>query len=157
MSDVDAPMTDRLRLSEFLPYRLSVLSNAVSGGIAEAYAADVGISMRQWRVMAILGERAGATATDVARRAQMDKVAVSRAVSSLVSLGLVERKTSADDGRNAHLFLSSAGQAVYDRVVPIAHAHEARLIAGLTAAERATLAELLGKLAKSASPDRPLW
>ena len=45
----------RLKLEHFVPYRLSVLTNIVSSAIAGAYAARFGLSIPEWRVIAVLG------------------------------------------------------------------------------------------------------
>ena len=46
-------MSEALKLAEFLPYRLSVLSNRISQGIADLYEDRFGISLNQWRIMAV--------------------------------------------------------------------------------------------------------
>ena len=51
------------RLAEFLPYRLSVTSNAVSQRIAQEYRIRWGLSVPEWRVMAVLGDSGPHTAT----------------------------------------------------------------------------------------------
>ena len=51
-------------LEHFLPYRLSLLSNTVSEGIALAYRTAYGLSVTEWRVIAILGRYPGLTALD---------------------------------------------------------------------------------------------
>ena len=43
-----------LRLDAYLPYRLSVASNAVSGLIARAYEDRFGLTVPQWRVICVL-------------------------------------------------------------------------------------------------------
>jgi DNA-binding MarR family transcriptional regulator len=73
-----------LELESFLPYRLSVLSNTVSGVIARSYSERFGLSIPEWRVMAVLGRYPGLPAADIAVRTAMDKVQVSRAVARLV-------------------------------------------------------------------------
>ena len=53
-------MTTDLKLEEFLPYRLAVLSNTVSTTVARAYDKRFSVSIPEWRVIAILGmHRAG--------------------------------------------------------------------------------------------------
>ena len=47
-----------LVLSKYLPYRLSVASNKASGLIARAYQARFGLTIWEWRVIAVLGEGA---------------------------------------------------------------------------------------------------
>ena len=153
----EQPSKTTLRLRNFLPYRLSVLSNTVSRKIADLYDREFGLSIWQWRVMAVLGENAGITATEIGQVTAMDKVAVSRAVSGLIDSGHVARKASAEDGRRSILSLTPKGMGVYDKIVPIALGAERDLVETLSAAEREQLARLMEKLAKTAEPDRPLW
>src|SRR5438552_936344 len=94
----DAPPAT-LELEQFLPYRLSVLSNRVSGAIAQVYSERFDLGVTEWRVMAVLGRYPGLSASEVAQRTAMDKVAVSRAVAGLVEAGRVERETHDDDRR----------------------------------------------------------
>ncbi|MEQ9316151.1 MAG: MarR family winged helix-turn-helix transcriptional regulator [Henriciella sp.] len=108
--DSDSP--DTLRLDGFLPYRLSVLSNAVSRKIADMYERDFDISIWQWRIIAVLGESDGLTATEVANRTLMDKPAVSRATSSLLDRGLISRKSDTSDRRKAALRLTKKGRDI---------------------------------------------
>ena len=146
-----------LKLSNFLPFRLSALSNTISRNIASVYDREFGLTIWQWRVMSVVGESGRITATEVTVKTAMDKVAVSRAVAGLMDLGYVERRASQLDGRRSLLFLSDAGRQAYDEIVPMALAYESNLTDALSAAERKTLDELLDKLGKVASPDRPLW
>ena len=58
-----------LRLDSYLPYRLSVASNAVSGLIARAYEDRFGLTIPQWRLVCVLAEEGGLTqATEVPLR-----------------------------------------------------------------------------------------
>ena len=80
-----------LTLERFLPYRLSVVTNRVSGALSRHYATRFGISIPEWRVIANLGRYPGLSANQVAERSAMDKVTVSRAVAGLERKGLLER------------------------------------------------------------------
>jgi DNA-binding MarR family transcriptional regulator len=153
----DTPHPAPLRLSTFLPFRLSVLSNAVSQRIAELYDREFGLSIWQWRVMAVTADTPGITATEIGQRTQMDKVAVSRAVAGLMEVGYLERRPSPEDARRSLLFVTRAGRDIYDLIVPLALAEEERLVATLTAKEQTELARLMEKLARVASPERELW
>ena len=84
-------MTTDLKLEEFLPYRLAVLSNTVSTTVARADDNRVKVSIPEWRVIAILGRVPGLSAVEVAERTMMDKVAVSRAVTKLIKKGRIDR------------------------------------------------------------------
>jgi DNA-binding MarR family transcriptional regulator len=141
-----APAHAVLELDRFLPYRLSVLSNRISRDIARLYHARFGLGVTEWRVLAVLGRYPDLSATEVAERTAMDKVAVSRAVTALLRAGRLERRAHGHDRRRSVLALSARGYQVYDQVVPLALAYERDLLARLDASERSDLARLLGHL-----------
>ena len=134
---------EKLHLEGFLPYRLSVLSNTVSSAIAAAYFANFGLSIPEWRVVAVLAANPGLSAAEVTARTAMDKVAVSRAVATLLAAGRLRRTTAATDRRRTHLELTRAGERVYSQVVPMALEYERGLLAPLSKRERATLDRIL--------------
>ena len=136
----------RLQLEEFLPYRLSVLSNTVSRALARSYEERFGLSIPQWRVVAVLGRESDLSASEVVERTVMDKVTVSRAVASLLADGRIQRETDPEDRRRILLRLSPAGRSIYRRIVPLARTYERSLLRALAPAERAQLADLLTRL-----------
>jgi DNA-binding MarR family transcriptional regulator len=135
-----------LELDRFLPYRLSVLTNTISAAIATQYAERFDLSITEWRVLAILGRYPGISANEVAERAAMDKVAVSRAVASLLKSARLKRAIDGSDRRRSMLSLSAKGQKVYDQVAPLAKRHEERLLAHLSAEECLWLDRIIDKL-----------
>ncbi|MFU8896431.1 MAG: MarR family winged helix-turn-helix transcriptional regulator [Gammaproteobacteria bacterium] len=137
---------DSLVLENFLPYRLSVLSNRLSAAIAESYSRRFGLSIPEWRVMAVLAREAGLSAAEVAERTAMDKVAVSRAVSRLLATGRARRETATGDRRRSMLELTPEGRRIYTRITPALRKYEAALLTGLDARERQALDGLLSRL-----------
>jgi DNA-binding MarR family transcriptional regulator len=135
-----------LELDRFLPYRLSVLSNRISQDIAALYAERFALTVTEWRVLAVLGRYPGLSASEVAERTAMDKVAVSRAVSSLLASGRLKRQMHGADRRRSVLELSAKGYRIYDEVAPLALAYEQRLLEGLRDDERAALDRLLTQM-----------
>ena len=135
-----------LDLEHFLPYRLSVLSNRLSQGIAETYEERFGLSVTEWRVIAIVGRYPGLSATEVAQRSAMDKVAISRAVRRLLDHGRIEREHNNTDRRARHLRLSRSGREIYDEIVPAALAYEQRIRDALTPEENRVLERLIDKI-----------
>ncbi|UNK41950.1 MarR family winged helix-turn-helix transcriptional regulator [Luteimonas sp. S4-F44] len=144
-----APEHATLDLETFLPYRLSVLTNHISRGLADIYSERFGIGVTEWRVIAVLGRDRGLSANEVAERTAMDKVAVSRAVARLLERALLLRGMHDSDRRRSVLALSPAGEAVYDVVAPLALDYQQRVMAPLDADERATLLRLMDKLEAS--------
>ena len=142
-----------LVLERFLPYRLSVLMLRISNAIARSYERRFNLSVPEWRVMAVLGRFGPLSANGVAEKTQMDKVRVSRAVARLVRAGRVRQRVDRLDRRRSVLALTPAGEAIHREIVPHARRVEARLLAGLTPAERAALDHLIGKLeARAGTP-----
>ena len=135
-----------LDLERFIPYQLSVLSNVVSQEIAQAYSERFGLAVTEWRIIAVLGRFPGLSAVGVAERSAMDKVAVSRAVASLLERGLLHREVHGDDRRRSVLELSDAGREVHARVAPLALAYERELLSPLDEEERALFARMLERL-----------
>lgn len=157
MNDLPAAgeSASRLALEDFLPYRLSVLSNTISASIAAVYAERFELTIPEWRVMAVVGRQPGLSAIEVAEATMMDKVAVSRAVAKLLKTGRLEREFADQDRRRSILALSAAGNRVHAEVAQLALAYEAKLLSGLDDATVHTLSELLDKLMQQARALRP--
>lgn len=135
-----------LPLEEFLPYRLSLLTNRISRQLSNLYAQRFGLSISEWRVLAVIARYPGASAELVCRKTAMDKVAVSRAVARLLESKRLQRKYAADDKRRTMLRLSAQGQRVYRRIVPLARKFETEVIGDLTQRDRKDLQRVLNKL-----------
>lgn len=139
-----------LILEEFLPYRLSILSNRVSRAIAARYAKTFDLTIPEWRIIAVLGRRAKLTASQLAEATEMDKVAVSRAVQRLVASKRVAARADAQDARKQMLSLTREGENVHARIAPIALENEQKLLTALDARERAQLDALIDRLLEAA-------
>jgi DNA-binding MarR family transcriptional regulator len=145
--EVEAPADEgQLRLDAYLPYRLSVASNAVSGLIARAYQDRFGLTVPQWRLICVLAENGGLTQGQIVARTVMDKVTVSRAAQGLLRRHLVARSEHHADARSHVLALTEQGASLYDEIAPLALAYEAALISGLSPHEVELLKRLLVRL-----------
>jgi len=136
-------------LGTFLPYRLSRLATQVSKALAGVYAQRFALSISQWRILATLQGEPGLTARDVAVRAALDKVAVSRAVAALDERGLLRREPLSGDGRASRLLLSRKGNALFRRIAPLALRWEEEFLTPLSPDERGEFRRLLAKLEAS--------
>ena len=139
-----------LKLDGYLPYRLSVASNAVSGLIARAYQDRFGLTIPQWRLICVLAEDGGLTQNQIVARTVMDKVTVSRAAQGLLKRRLVGRSDHHADGRSHVLTLTQEGARLHSEIAPLALAYEAALIAGLAPEEVNLLKRLLSRLQSAA-------
>jgi DNA-binding MarR family transcriptional regulator len=143
-------MKDELILEEFLPYRLSVSSHTVSTNIARVYEKRFGVSIPEWRVIAILGRYPGLSAVEVADRTLMDKVAVSRAVTRLIKNGRIDRQFADADRRRSILNLSDEGHRVHNEIAPLALQFERELLQDVSDADLATFNRILDQFLEKA-------
>jgi len=144
-------MDDELILENFLPYRLSVTSHSVSTNIARVYEQRFGISIPEWRIIAILGRYPGLSAVEVAERTLLDKVAVSRAVTKLIRNGRIDRQFADADRRRSILNLSEEGRKVHDEIAPLALRFERELLHEISEEDYATFNAILDQLRDKAS------
>ncbi len=154
-------MTELLRLQSFLPYRCANLAERVSVALSRIYVDQFGVSIAEWRILATLAEHDQLRAQQIGVLTNMDKVRVSRAVSSLQDKKLLLKTPCEQDSRAMDLRLSPGGKRLYKRIVPRALAWEKSLAEPLSSAEMATLFQLLDKLdarveqlEQSAAPER---
>lgn len=140
----------RLRLGKFLPYRLSVASNAVSERIAQSYRKRFGLKIPEWRLIAILAEEERLTPQALGQRTRMDKITVSRAAAALAQRGVIAASRNPGDGRSHFLSLTEDGRQLYSEIAPLALGLERQLLATLGREERAELERLLHRLEEAA-------
>ena len=139
-------MRNSPRLADFLPYLLSVTSNAVSGRIAQEYRARFGLKVPEWRVMAVLGDSGPMTQRQLTAFTLMDKVAVNRACKELEERGLASREPNAKDGRSHLLELTEVGREMHGEIMPLALEMERRLFANFSDKEVETFRSLLERV-----------
>lgn len=134
------------RLADFLPYMLSVTSNAVSGRIALEYRSRFGLRVPEWRVMAVLGDAGSLTQRELTALTLMDKVAVNRACKELEERGLAWRQPNSRDGRSHLLELTDDGRRMHGEIMPLALEMERRLLANFSEEEIAAFKSLLVRM-----------
>ena len=143
-------MKDELILEEFLPYRLAITSHTVSTNIARIYEKRFGVSIPEWRVIAVLGRYPGLSAVEVADRTLMDKVAVSRAVTKLIKNGRIDREFADADRRRSILNLSEEGRKVHNEIAPLALEFERQMLQDISEEDYQTFLSILEQLLEKA-------
>jgi DNA-binding MarR family transcriptional regulator len=133
-------------LERFVPFRLSVLANRMTRAVAGVYVRRFNVSAPEWRTLAVLGRFGAMTANNVVERTAMDKVRVSRAVTRLLELGYITRRTDPLDRRRAILDLTASGHNVYRQIAPRALAVERELLQALDPDERIAFEAAISKL-----------
>jgi DNA-binding MarR family transcriptional regulator len=138
-------------IRELLSYRLHRVANLLSRGAEMRYRREFGVSLWEWRTVALLG---GAdepqSLNELARAAGMDKSQMSRVVAGLTQKKIVVRESDARDGRGIRLSLASRGKALYQKLIHAASERNDAFLGCLTAKERASLDAIMNKLAREA-------
>src|ERR1700681_4194912 len=110
------PQAAPLKLDEFLPYRLNVVTSLVSQALSRIYVDRYGIGVPEWRILVTLGEFETMTAKAIGAHSHMHKTKVSRAVSALERRKLIVRRENRADRREAFLSLPPAGRTLYEEL-----------------------------------------
>lgn len=140
-----------LRLEDFLPYRLVVAASLVSQATSRTYAAQYGIGIAEWRVIATLGEFGTLTAKQIGAHSHMHKTKVSRAVAELTEKKMLARQPNREDKREAFLTLSDTGLEIYRKIAPAALELSQRMFGEVSANDRAAFERVLDKVTARAA------
>lgn len=124
-----------LRLEDFLPYQLNILSSMISAALFRPYGERYGLGVPEWRVIVALGQRGVMTVTAMGEFTQMGSVKVSRAATELERRKLIARQSDRADLRLTVLSLTSAGRTLYRAIAPHAVAFARDLTAAIDPAD----------------------
>jgi DNA-binding MarR family transcriptional regulator len=140
----------KLDLLGFMPFRLSRLAAEVSLALASEYADRYGLDVPAWRVMATLGFReTPCTAQFISQCTRTHKSTISRAVTSLLERGVIERVENEDDRREFSLRLTRKGRKLYEELFPRLLRKEQEMLSCLSPREQKDFALMLGKIEQS--------
>jgi DNA-binding MarR family transcriptional regulator len=145
-SGVAAPLT----IKGLLSYQLHQVANLLSRGAAMRYKREFGVSLWEWRTIALLGAHSPLSLNELARAAALDKSQMSRVVSGLIERGLVSRAADARDGRGIQLALTKVGAGIHHALMRAAAARNQAFLGCLSKPERACLKRALAKIADEA-------
>lgn len=121
------------------------------GGLAAARFAErvtaAGVTPPQAGLLRVVAAEPGRTQQAVSGQLGLLPSRLVALVDELEARGLLERRRDPADRRNSALYVTAAGQATLREIGAVAQAHGEEFLAPLSKADRATLAELLGRLA----------
>ena len=138
-------------IRDLLSYRVHMVANLLSRGAELRYRREFGVSLWEWRTVALLGAATEAISLgDLAHAAGIDKSQMSRVVSGLARRRIVLRAAHPGDGRGIRLTLSKPGQRLYDGLIRAAAERDAAFRNCLTRDERQAFDRVLTKLAGQA-------
>ena len=121
------------------------------GGLAAMRFAErveaVGLTPPQAGLLRVVAAEPGRTQQAVSGQLGLLPSRLVALVDELEGRGLIERRRDPRDRRNSALYVTDAGKALLQDVGRAAQAHGEEFLAPLTKADRATLSDLLGRLA----------
>ena len=138
-------------IRDLLSFKLHRVANLLSRGAELRYRREFGVSLWEWRTIALLGGADEALSLGhLARAAGIDKSQMSRVVSGLARRRIVLRDAHPGDGRGIHLTLSKSGQRIYQGLIQAASQRDRALRNCLSENEKTVFERALTKLAGQA-------
>jgi DNA-binding MarR family transcriptional regulator len=143
-----------LNVEDFLTFRITRLSNALRTNLTKPYLEEFGLSLPEWRLLALVARFAPMRFSEVTARSSMDKGQVSRTLRVMAKRGLTKMKVIRERGsRSAEVLaapvmvsITPKGRTLYRAVLPVARKRQADMLLCLNEAERSALYATLDKL-----------
>jgi DNA-binding MarR family transcriptional regulator len=118
-------------IDDLLLYRLSRLLATGGATVIRLCEGQLGITWREWRLIASLRPGVSLLSSELALHAQLDRARTSRAISTLVTKGLIDRQIVPSDQRKAKVTLTAKGRSMYESFFPVVAELNQRLLEGL--------------------------
>jgi len=138
-------------IRDLLSYKLHRVANLLSRGAELRYRREFGVSLWEWRTIALLGAvREPLSLNHLAHAAGIHKSQMSRVVSGLTKRRIVLREAQPGDGRGVRLTLSKVGQRIYQSLIRAAAERDVMVRNCLSEKEAKVLEQALSKIASEA-------
>ncbi len=111
-----------------------------------------GISLSEWRMLAVIGSGVGTKVCDRIRETKLAPAVVSRAVASLARRELIHSGRSETDRRILSVGLTETEGRLHDQILPLMQQRQQRLLSALLPEERETFLSVLDRIERMAGP-----
>ena len=132
-------------LPEFLGYHIRMAQIGIFRDFARNLD-EYAISPTLFGSLVIIQMNPGIKQSELAEAVQLDRSSVVPMIDRLEKKGYVVREKPGNDRRSNALSLTSKGEQLLGKIVPLVREHEKRLTGALTNEEESQLVKLLGKL-----------
>ena len=136
---------NEFKLDDSVPYLMIRVGGMMSRQL-ELDLRPLKVSFQHWRILAVLAEINGSSITDLSDYAVVPHSSLSRLLSRMEADGYVRRQTDTQDARTVRLYTTPVGDAMYQRILPMAFAVRERALAGMSAAQKTNLLELMNHM-----------
>lgn len=160
LQPIDTPDTEGCEgrqpgfVDRYLPALLNQAAHLVVGDFADAVRAQ-GLSIVEWRVLAILADGEPVSVGLLARKAITKQSTLTRLLDRMAEQGHIERIAAGNDRRLTLVGITPAGRAVVRLLKARAEAQQKRALAALSPARQRQLEGLLKELIDSLAPPLP--
>ena len=143
-----------LNIEDFLTFRITRLSNALRTNVTKRYLEEFGLSIPEWRLLALVTRFSPVRFSDLTHRSSMDKGQVSRTLQVMTKRGLTKMKVIKQRGSRTAAALAAPvvvsvapkGKALYKQVLPVARRRQADIIRRFSEADRVAFYTMLDKI-----------
>ena len=129
-------------------HRLLVLASMIDRHNARSLKTEFNLTVVSWRVLVYVCTVGPASAADVGAAFEADRAEISRAVSKLLRMGLVEREPDPRHSRKMILRPTETGRAFHKKVRQSRRAYFAAVLQDLAVEDRTALDSYLGFMAQ---------
>ena len=142
--------TQMASLGQFITYRLSRIQAKLNAQASRILRDHAGVTVTQWRIIAMLGDGGSCTAAHLSRMSAMDKGLISRNVKMLHADGFITISRDGKDNRALFLNLTDKGRGVFDHTFPRMQARQKALRSHLDEVDHDLLMRAFDKLERAA-------
>ena len=134
-----------MELGTYLPYLVNRVGQRFIADITPVLT-ELGVDIQSWRVLIALYQRGGQPVGALSDLTSINFSTLSRVLGRMEKKDLVHRQRDAVDARSFTIELTDTGRSVTETILPRAAEMEAKATGDFSAAELATLRQLLDKL-----------
>jgi len=142
--------TNANHLEGLVSFRLRLLANLYTKASASAYERGFGLTLNEWRIVALLSSGGKLSISRLADQAQFDRGLTTRVIATLIKHQFVKKERDIQDGRGELASLTVQGQELVSEVTPLAAQRNEELLSCLTKNERVIFDSILNKLTDQA-------
>lgn len=132
-------------LEDYLPYQLFRIVNRLTLNLRGNFR-PLKITLSRWRVLSTLTAQDGRSIGQLADYMVMEQPALSRVIDQMERDRLVVRRMASDDNRVVRVYLTPAGQQMFEEIRPLEIQHYKKVIDGIDQDELRQLSALLQKV-----------
>jgi MarR family transcriptional regulator, temperature-dependent positive regulator of motility len=138
-----------MKFATYLTFKLDLIKTEMISRANAVYKPACGLDVRSLRVLRIICDAPGVTATVVKEQTLIEKTLLSKLMADLIERKLVRRTIHPGDARHFQLWPTAAGKRTRATSDEIGRTLEAQMLSVLDADEHAALDRIVNKLVES--------